>query len=133
MIRGQVTKLHVTCHQTLMECVESRPELVSNMGNPNYQQTLVSEQMKRIPPTPFEIPSKVNKLVDRVAWHNPKVYDGKYDQVKLEEQIREIKKIFIVVEVSEEKKVIIWMFYPTGEVNIWWNTIKDKLLGPNFT
>ena len=24
-------------------------------------------------------------------------------------------------------------FYQTGETNIWWNTVKNRPLGPNFT
>jgi len=35
--------------------------------------------------------------------------------------------------VPEEKKVKTGMYYLTGEADIWWNTIKDKLVGPEFT
>jgi len=42
-------------------------------------------------------------------------------------------EIFTVVEVREEKKVNIGTYYLTGEADIWWNTIKDKLVGPEFS
>jgi len=40
-------------------------------------------------------------------------------------------KIFVVVEVPEEKKIKV--FYPAGEANIWRSIIKDKFQGPKFT
>jgi len=67
--------------------------------------TLVAELMKRIPQVPTKIPHKHDRLVDRVARHNPKVHAGKYDRVELAEWVKEIERIFIVVEVPEEKKV----------------------------
>jgi len=78
----------------------------------------VAKLMKRIPPIPLEDPPKPDKLADRVARHNPKVYEGKYDPVKLDEWIRGIKKIFAVVEVPEETKLNIGTFYLAGEVDI---------------
>jgi len=51
----------------------------------------------------------------------------------LDERVRGIEKIFIVVKVLEEKKTNIGMYYLTGEADIWWNTIKDKLIRPEFT
>jgi len=57
-------------------------ELANNIGSPNYWHTLVSELMKQIPLASFEISPKDDKLVDRVARRNPKVYDGKYDLVE---------------------------------------------------
>jgi len=47
------------------------------------------------------------------------VYDGNYEPVVLEEWVRGIEKIFIVVEVPEEKKVNIGMYYLNGETDIW--------------
>jgi len=91
------------------------PELATNTGNPNYWHTLVSELTKLIPPAPTEIPPKDDKLADKVAWENPKVYDGKHDLVELEEWIRGMEKIFTVVEVSEDKKMNIGTFYLIGE------------------
>jgi len=38
-----------------------------------------------------------------------------------------------VVEVPEGKKVNIGTYYLTDEADIWWNTVKDKLVGPEFT
>jgi len=81
--------------------------------------------MKRIPlvsPKPLIPPensSKSDKLADRVARCNPKVYDGNIDPVELEDWIRGMEKIFIVVDVPEEKKVNMGIFYLTGEANNW--------------
>ena len=44
-----------------------------------------------------------------------------------------MEKIFTIVEVPRDKKVNIETFYLTGETDIWWNNIKIKLLGPDFT
>ena len=44
-----------------------------------------------------------------------------------------MEKIFTEIEVLEEKKVNIEMYYWTSEADIWWNTIKDKLVWPEFT
>jgi len=44
-----------------------------------------------------------------------------------------MEKIFTVVEVPGDKKVNIGIFYLTGETDIWWNTVKNKLLEPDFT
>jgi len=44
-----------------------------------------------------------------------------------------MEKIFTVVELPEDKKVNIGMFYLIGEADIWWNTVKDGLLRPKFT
>ena len=104
-------------------------ELANNIGDPNYWPALVAELMKRIPQVPTEAPPKEDKLADRVARRNPKVYDGSYDPVVLEEWTREMEKIFTVVEVPEGKKVNIGTCYLTGEADIWWNTVKDKLVG----
>jgi len=92
-----------------------RCALANRIANPNYWRTLVSELMKPIIPAPFE------------------VNDGKYNPMELKEWIRGMDKIFTVADVPYEKKVNIRMFYITGEVDIWWNTVKDKLLGPEFT
>jgi len=51
---------------------------------------------------------------------------------KLEEWVKGIEKTFIIVEVSE-KKVNIWMFYLTGEADIWRSTMKNRLVGSKFT
>ena len=74
--------------------------------------------MKWIPPIPPEGPSKPNDVADRVAKRNPSTYDGKYDLVELEEWIRGMEKIFVVVEVPKGKKVNIGTFYLIGEADI---------------
>jgi len=61
------------------------------------------------------------------------VYDGTYDPIALEEWAREMEKIFTVAEMPEEKKANIGTYYLTGEADIWWNAVKDKLVGPEFT
>ena len=38
-----------------------------------------------------------------------------------------------MVEVPEDKKVNIRTYYLTGEADIWWNTVKGRLIGPEFT
>ena len=43
-----------------------------------------------------------------------------------------MEKIFTVVEVPEEKKVNIGTYYLSGEADSWQNTVKDKLVGPEF-
>jgi len=47
--------------------------------------------------------------------------------------MRRMEKIFTIVEVLEKKKVNIGMYYLAGEADIWWNTVKNKLVGPEFT
>ena len=114
-------------------------EVSSSVEDPSYWKNLVIELMKRIPhvssapPVPPENPPKSEKLVDRVAQHNPQVYDGNFDPVELEDWIRKMEKIFAMVEVPEEKKVNTGTFYLIIEADIWWSTIKDKLQGPGPT
>lgn len=40
---------------------------------------------------------------------------------------------FTVIEVPRDKRVNIGTFYLTSETNMWWNIVKNRLLGPNFT
>jgi len=87
------------------------PEFASNIEDPNYWSTLVAKLMKRIPQVSTETPLKDDKLVDMVAQRNPKVYNENYDPVVLEEWVRRMEKIFIVVEVPKEKKVNIRTYY----------------------
>jgi len=51
----------------------------------------------------------------------------------LDEWVRGMEKIFKVVKVPKEKKVNIGTYYLTGEADIWWNTVEDRLLRPKFT
>ena len=83
----------------------SLSKLASNLGNPSYWPTLVAELMKRIPQVPVETPPKEDKLADKVARHNPKVYDGNYDPVILEEWVSGMEKVFTVVDVLDENKI----------------------------
>jgi len=61
------------------------------------------------------------------------VCDRNYDPVVLEEWVRKMEKIFTLAEVPEEKKVNNRTYYLTGEANIWWETIKGRLVGHEFT
>jgi len=68
-----------------------------------------------------------------LPWRNPKIYDGKFDTRELEEWIRAMEKIFVVVETPERQKVNIGILYFAGEVDIWWSIVKDKLQRLDFT
>ena len=109
------------------------PELANNIGDSNYWPASVAELMKRIPQVLTKAPPKDDKLVDRVARCNPKVYDINYDPVVLEKCVRAMEKIFAVVEVPGEKKLNIRTYYVFGEADIWWNIIKGRLIEPEFT
>ena len=82
------------------------------------------KMMKRIPPIPPvppvspENPVSSDKLADRVVRRNPEAYDGNLDPVELEDWIREMKNIFIVAKVLEEKRVSIRTFYLAHEADI---------------
>ena len=93
-------------------------ELANKIRKPNYWLTLVVELMKWISPVPAENPPRDDKLADRVARHNSKMYDRKYDLVELEDWIRGMEKIFTMLDVPEENKVNIRMSYLTEEANI---------------
>jgi len=60
-------------------------EFANDIGDPNYWLALVAELMKRIPQVLIETPPKDDKLAHMLARRNPKVYDGNYDPVVLEE------------------------------------------------
>ena len=60
--------------------------------------------MKQIPPIPPEGSSKPDDVADRVAKCNPKMYDGKYDPVELEEWIRGMEKILRWLKCLEVKR-----------------------------
>jgi len=85
MARDRVNKPHVMCHKKFVEMPAIPPELANNNGNPNYWPTLATELLKRIPKVPTKTPPKCDKLANRVAPHNPKVYGGNYDPLVLEE------------------------------------------------
>jgi len=44
-----------------------------------------------------------------------------------------VEKVFTEREVLGDKRVNIRTFYLTGETNIWWNTVKNRLLEFGFT
>ena len=44
-----------------------------------------------------------------------------------------MEKVSTVIEIPGDKKVNIATFYLTGETNIWWNTVKNRPLGTDFT
>jgi len=44
-----------------------------------------------------------------------------------------MEEVFTVIEIPGDKRVNIGTFYLTGETDIWWNIVKNRLLGPNFT
>ena len=44
-----------------------------------------------------------------------------------------MEEVFTVVEIPGDKRVNIGTFHLTGETDIWWNIVKNRLLGPDFT
>ena len=44
-----------------------------------------------------------------------------------------MEKVFTVIEILGDKRVSIGIFHLTGKTDIWWNIIKNRLLGPDFT
>ena len=103
-----------------------------NSNNSNYWQTLVSKliSISTIPP---KNPTKGEKIANMITRHNPKTYDGKYGTMELVEWIREMEKIFTIIEILEEKKVNIVTFYLIRKDDIWWSTVKDRVVLPEFT
>jgi len=100
-------------------------ETSSSTVGPEYCQNLVIELMKQIPPIPPEGPTKPDDVADRVAKCNPRTYEVSTIQLNLK-RIRGMEKIFVIVEVPENKKVNIGTFYLAGEADIWWNTVKGR-------
>ena len=50
-----------------------------------------------------------------------------------QEWIQGVEKVFTVIEIPGDKRVDIGTFRLTGETDIWWNIVKNRLLGPDFT
>ena len=93
MEQGQRSSDQASCQEPQHGDMPPLPsELASNLGNPSYWPTLVAELMKRIHQVPAETPPKEDKLADMVAWCNPRVYDGNYDPMVLEEWVRGMGK-----------------------------------------
>jgi len=44
-----------------------------------------------------------------------------------------MEKVFTVIEIPGDKRVNIGIFHLTAETDIWWNIVKNRLLGPDFT
>jgi len=44
-----------------------------------------------------------------------------------------MKKVFTVIQILGDKRVNSGIFHLTGETDIWWNIVKNRLLGPDFT
>ena len=44
-----------------------------------------------------------------------------------------MKKVISVIEIIGDKRVNIGIFHLTSETDIWWNIVKNRLLGPDFT
>jgi len=88
-----------------------------DLNNLTYWQTSMSELMNAFSNAPLNPPNE-NKIPDRVASCNLKTYGESYNLVELEEWIRGMEKIFIIIEVPEEKGVNIGIFYLTREAGI---------------
>ena len=89
--------------------------------------TKITKRLKEVEP---ENLGSETKFFDRVAKRNPKVYEGKEDPMILEEWIRQMEKIFDVVEVPDNKCINIGAFYLSGTVDMWWETIKTTFQNP---
>jgi len=44
-----------------------------------------------------------------------------------------MEQVFNVTEIPSDKRVSIGIFHLTSETDIWWNIVKNRLLGPDFT
>jgi len=66
--------------------------------NPELMAKIMIEITKRLKEVEPEKPGSETKFFDWVAKRNLKVYEGKEDPMILEEWIRQMKKIFDVVE-----------------------------------
>ena len=53
--------------------------------------------------------------------------------MELEEWIKNMEKTSTLIEVPEEKRVNIGTFYLTRKADFWWNTVRDRLVGPKLT
>jgi len=80
---------------------------------------IVAEVTQKLKNSDFKEDEKGNKYFERVAKQNPKTYDGKEDPIILEEWVRQMEKIFDVVEVPDDKRVSIGAFYLSGQADIW--------------
>ena len=44
-----------------------------------------------------------------------------------------MEKVFTVIEIPGDKRVNIGTFHLTDETDIWWNIVKNRFLGHDFT
>jgi len=93
----------------------------------------VTEITKRLKEVEPEKSGSKTKFFDRVAKRNPKVYEGKEDPMILEEWIRQMEKIFDVVEVLDDKRINIGAFYLSETADMWWETVRTAFQGPEAT
>ena len=43
-----------------------------------------------------------------------------------------MEKVFTVIEIPGDKRVNIGIFHLTGETDIWWSIVENRLLGTDF-
>ena len=79
--------------------------------DPELMAKIMTEITKRLKQVEPEKSRSEAKFFDQVAKRNPNVYEGKEDPMILEEWIRQMKKIFDVVEVPDNKRINIGTFY----------------------
>ena len=101
--------------------------------DPEIMAKIMTEITKKLKEVEPEKPGSEVKFFDRVAKRNPKVYEGKEDPMILEEWIRQMEKIFDVVEVPDNKRINIRTFYLFGTADIWWRTVRNTFQGPGAT
>jgi len=101
--------------------------------DPELLAKIVAEVTQKLKNSDSKEDRKGNKHFERVAKQNPKTYDGKEDPIILEEWVRQMEKIFDVVEVPDDKRVSIGAFYLSGQADIWWSTVKTTFQSSNAT
>ena len=90
----------------------------------------ITKRLKEVEPKKL---GSETKFFDRVAKRNPKVYEGKEDLMILKEWIRQLEKIFDIVEVPDNKRINIGAFYLSRTADMWWGTIRTTFQGPEAT
>ena len=58
----------------------------------------------------------------------PRKYDGKCPPTRLDDWIREMEKIFMILKTPEDMRVDLAVHYLTGDTDTWWVTHRDALL-----
>ncbi|GAB2217412.1 hypothetical protein Droror1_Dr00000595 [Drosera rotundifolia] len=81
---------------------------------------------------------KENSEIDSsiyVRGHNtyhPKRFGGDGDPATLEDWIRNLEKLFNVVQCPETLRVNFAVYYLEGEASAWWSTIEERAKEPTF-